>query len=304
MAVTTTDLGKIMLTNGGEYNPNATYEKMTFVLYQNSTYLALQTVTGIEPSNDLVNWQLMAKGFAGSETQIEGYVFVDNEEVIVPEADPALDADKLGGNLPDYYAPQHEISDAYSDAKSYAVGDYCIYLNALYRFTRAKAAGAWDGTAVVPVTMAQEIAAINNNLGGHNYNGDLNDALAAGIYWCTSSGTTNRPTASAGSLWANGNDPFLYASQLFVSAGEPRYFFRSSTNGVWSSWVQLATKSDLPMLETNASRLSVGVNESTGQFWFTVIASSGLWYSLNVGATEIKFMRRATNGTWSTIWTK
>ncbi len=169
---TTTDLGKIVLTPGGEYSPDKTYEERTFVLYQNSTYVALQTVTGIEPSNDLVNWQLMAKGFAGSETQIEGYVFVDNEEVIAPAADPALDADKLGGNLPDYYAPQHEISDSFSETKSYAVGDYCIYLNALYRFTNAKAAGAWDGSAVVPVTLAQEIAAnrggieaINNNFG-------------------------------------------------------------------------------------------------------------------------------------------
>lgn len=161
---TRTDLGKIMLTNGGAYDPEKAYEKNTFVLFQNSTYLALQTVTGVEPADDRVNWQLMAKGFAGSETQIEGYVFVDNEEVIAPESDPALDADKLGGNLPEYYAPQHEISDAFSENKAYAVGDYCIYLNALYRFTKAKAAGAWDGTAVVPVTLAQEIAANTNGI--------------------------------------------------------------------------------------------------------------------------------------------
>ena len=282
---TTTDLGKIVLMPGGEYSPDKTYEERTFVLYQNSTYLALQTVTGIEPSNDLVNWQLMAKGFAGSETQIEGYVFVDNEEVIAPAADPALDADKLGGNLPDYYAPQHEISDAYSDAKSYAVGDYCIYLNALYRFTKAKAAGAWNGAAVVPVTMAQEIAAINNNfrLGSlatkFLVGSDNNDVEFLRVH----------------------NTETKY-HQLIANRGGLR--LDTMDNGVATTHWRVALKSDLPMLETNASRLSVGVNESTGQFWFTVIASSGLWYSLNVGATEIKFMRRATNGTWSTIWTK
>ena len=163
---TRTDLGKWMITNGRNYDPEVTYEEKTFVLYRNSTYISLQTVRGVEPSDDGVHWQLMAKGFAGSETQIEGYVFVDSEEVIAPEADPALDADKLGGNLPDYYAPQHEISDAFSETKSYAVGDYCIYLNALYRFTNAKAAGEWDGTAVVPVTLAQEIQGVKGDVEG------------------------------------------------------------------------------------------------------------------------------------------
>lgn len=155
---TTTDLGKIMLTNGHEYNPETVYEKNTFVLYQNSTYLALQTVTGIEPSNDLVNWQLMAKGFAGDDFVAENFVFVNRgDDESDPAKEPLIDADALGGNKPDFYAPQHEISDAFSTEKDYAIGDYCIYLNSLYRFTTAKPAGAWDGAAVVPVTIAQEM---------------------------------------------------------------------------------------------------------------------------------------------------
>ena len=34
----TTDLGKWMLTNGGEYNPETAYEQLTMVMYENSTY--------------------------------------------------------------------------------------------------------------------------------------------------------------------------------------------------------------------------------------------------------------------------
>ena len=41
----TTDLGKWMITNGGEYNPNTTYEQLTMVLYQNSTSVSYTHLT-------------------------------------------------------------------------------------------------------------------------------------------------------------------------------------------------------------------------------------------------------------------
>lgn len=59
----TTDLGKWMITNGGEYNPETAYEQLTMVMYENSTYITLKTVQGITPTDDHVNYQLMAKGF-------------------------------------------------------------------------------------------------------------------------------------------------------------------------------------------------------------------------------------------------
>ena len=62
----TTDLGKWMITNGGEYNPDTTYEQLTMVLYKNSTYITLRTVTGITPNNDKINYILMAQGFSAN----------------------------------------------------------------------------------------------------------------------------------------------------------------------------------------------------------------------------------------------
>ena len=59
----TTDLGKWMITNGGNYSPEATYEQLTMVMYDNSTYITLKTVTGITPTNDGINYILMAQGF-------------------------------------------------------------------------------------------------------------------------------------------------------------------------------------------------------------------------------------------------
>ena len=59
-----TDLGKWMITNGGEYNPETTYEQLTIVYYNSSMFLTLKTVKGITPVNDNVNYNLMAQGTA------------------------------------------------------------------------------------------------------------------------------------------------------------------------------------------------------------------------------------------------
>lgn len=56
------------------------------------------------------------------------------------------------------------ISDAFSEEKAYAVGDYAIYENVLYKFTAAKTAGAWDATKVQAVTVAGELNSLNGNL--------------------------------------------------------------------------------------------------------------------------------------------
>lgn len=59
-----TDLGKWMITNGGNYNPEITYEQLTIVLYNNNMFLTLKTVKGITPVNDNINYNLMAQGTA------------------------------------------------------------------------------------------------------------------------------------------------------------------------------------------------------------------------------------------------
>lgn len=59
-----TDLGKWMITNGGIYNPETTYEQLTIVLYNDSMFLTLKTVKGITPVNDNINYSLMAQGAA------------------------------------------------------------------------------------------------------------------------------------------------------------------------------------------------------------------------------------------------
>lgn len=57
------------------------------------------------------------------------------------------------------------ISDEFSTSKAYAVGDYCIHKNVLYKFVAAKTAGEWDVTKVEPTTVGTELNSLNQNLG-------------------------------------------------------------------------------------------------------------------------------------------
>lgn len=56
-----TDLGKIGITLGGEYDNNVIYEKLTIVLYKGKSYISTKTTQGISPEQDVLVWQLVAE---------------------------------------------------------------------------------------------------------------------------------------------------------------------------------------------------------------------------------------------------
>lgn len=54
------------------------------------------------------------------------------------------------------------ITEQFSTANTYVVGDYVLYNNQLYRCTTAiTSAGAWDSTAWILVTIGNELATLN-----------------------------------------------------------------------------------------------------------------------------------------------
>ena len=53
------------------------------------------------------------------------------------------------------------LGDAFSTSTAYAIGDYCIYEGALYRFTSVHSAGAWNGSHVTQVVAMNELAALS-----------------------------------------------------------------------------------------------------------------------------------------------
>lgn len=60
-------------------------------------------------------------------------------------------------------------SDAYDNSKSYAVGDYCIYNNKLYRcITAIESAEAFNVEKWEQTTVGKEVKQLNSNLNNHN----------------------------------------------------------------------------------------------------------------------------------------
>ena len=55
------DLGKISVTHGGNWNSNTPYEINTMVRHNNATYMSLKDSTGEEPKEDSTYWGLIAK---------------------------------------------------------------------------------------------------------------------------------------------------------------------------------------------------------------------------------------------------
>lgn len=63
-----TVLGKVSCVPRGNYSASATYYALDIVGYQGGSYLAMQEVTGITPSNDQTNWmQLSGPGLPGDK---------------------------------------------------------------------------------------------------------------------------------------------------------------------------------------------------------------------------------------------
>ena len=61
-----TVLGKVSCVPRRDYSASATYTVLDIAGYQGGSYMALKTITGVTPSNDGVNWMLLAqKGEAG-----------------------------------------------------------------------------------------------------------------------------------------------------------------------------------------------------------------------------------------------
>lgn len=96
-------------------------------------------------------------GYFKKNGQPQKVIFVGHEKAIY-----GADGMQLDNKLTSI---KDSLSDAFLEDRSYTVGQYCIYLNRLYKFAEAKAEGPWDGSKVVPVSVTQELGALNGDNG-------------------------------------------------------------------------------------------------------------------------------------------
>lgn len=77
------DLGKIAVTDGGNYSASTTYEKLTFVHYQGDAYMTLKTVKGVTPTDDGVNYRRFCKSAELATSSKAGIVMPDGTTTTV-----------------------------------------------------------------------------------------------------------------------------------------------------------------------------------------------------------------------------
>ncbi len=130
------------LSPQGTYDESVTYHNRDLVTYNGSSFIALKTTTGNPPSElDTENWQLSANGVTGTadgttydnttsgldslnlQEAIDKVVEKIDEEtskiptkvLVAPESlqdsnsNHMIDADRLGGELPEYYATKESV---------------------------------------------------------------------------------------------------------------------------------------------------------------------------------------------------
>lgn len=135
-----TDLGKVGIMPKGEYVDGVEYERLDVVYYDGSSYLAL-TNTAVRPIDDRINWMLLVEGTPIGTEKVAGKVKPDGTTITVDEDGtihgakqvpdnvlvaveineddpdlppleaPQIDADCLGGELPEYYATKQSVTD-------------------------------------------------------------------------------------------------------------------------------------------------------------------------------------------------
>ena len=77
------DLGKVAVTDGGNYSASTTYENLTFVHYQGDAYMTLKTVKGVTPTDDGVNYKLFCKSAVLATASKAGIVMPDGTTTTV-----------------------------------------------------------------------------------------------------------------------------------------------------------------------------------------------------------------------------
>lgn len=76
--MSTVSLGRVSIVPRGEYDPTATYDRLDALTYRGSSYLALRTVRGVEPSGG-DDYMLLA---AAGDSDLPQVIAADNGKIL------------------------------------------------------------------------------------------------------------------------------------------------------------------------------------------------------------------------------
>lgn len=133
------------------------------------------------------------------------------------------------------------VSDAFSEEKSYAAGDYAIHNNVLYKFLAAKAAGAWDASKVQAVTVAKELCELNGKMNSNPWSkleitNNLEEVFSKppGIYFHDCQDATDNPLKGTMTLSITVVLNERWGMQYILSSHRMRN--RDKSGGVLTEW--------------------------------------------------------------------
>lgn len=288
----TTDLGKWMITNGGDYDPGVTYEQLTMVMYDNSTYITLKTVTGVTPSNDQINYALMARGFDPG----------------VLSSVTAVDTSGALGNAGETVSAQ-SLVDYLADAVMTKLVEKANISNVQVNDSSKVPSAALAYAMQQQITENEDAISVLNSdaIKQFNYTStvfDFNDpSYEAGMYRLGSATHfQNSPSEhmNYGNVLVIRNNSADTLTMLAFTFNQQRIYFKSSNEELWADkeWNILATKDDLTNIYTE-------YNVANNNVLFRCTAEDGSAIQLATTGTQIQLQKRTSSfGPFETVWSK
>lgn len=170
MATKTINLGKVGITNGGDWVAQIAYPKLTTVYHAAtmSTYLSLHDNNKNEPTGvSDAHWQVMFNGNPAKDATTAANTAANNANDKAALANQAAEvATSATSAMESRVNTLVENTDAllgaedmpdFDSAETYSVGDMVMYEGKLYKFLSGHAPGAWNPQEVQQTNLVKEI---------------------------------------------------------------------------------------------------------------------------------------------------
>lgn len=170
MATKTINLGKVGITNGGDWVAQIAYPKLTTVYHAAtmSTYLSLHDNNKNEPTGvSDVHWQVMFNGNPAKDATTAANTAANNANDKAALANQAAEvATSATSVMESRVNTLVENTDAllgaedmpdFDPTETYSVGDMVMYDGKLYKFLTGHAPGAWNPQEVQQTNLVKEV---------------------------------------------------------------------------------------------------------------------------------------------------
>lgn len=203
-------LGRIGYNDRGVYSENNEYVRGDVVYHEGSSYVALTTVTGIDPTDDNTNWKYLARGFVATELS---EIDATDTSGFVGDAGTKVKGQTLIDKIAEYVMSKVVATDAFQTYLQKFLVDNCVTERSDLSLSAAQGKALQD-----------QLATLNSNLGPIRYlladtfDDAWNQADSKYMYFIDVSSSTDAPSSANhwfGQMWKN--DSGLYGWQIVWS---------------------------------------------------------------------------------------